>query len=100
MRGPACNGFGWNDEEKCIIAEKGLFDNWVRSHPAAKRLLNKLFSYYDELTYVFGRDRATVRFAEIFADVRSNEPRGYDGFDMGDGNEEFPPVYSQRIDLS
>ncbi|KAL4038216.1 hypothetical protein IC575_001824 [Cucumis melo] len=101
MRGPACSGFGWNDEEKRIIAEKELFDNWVRSHPVAKGLLNKPFAYYNELTYVFGRDRATSRFAETFADVGSNEPGGgYDRFDMGDGNEEFPLVYSQRIDLS
>ncbi|KAL0534183.1 hypothetical protein IC582_028467 [Cucumis melo] len=101
MRGPACSGFGWNDEVKCIIAEKELFDNWVRSHPAAKGLLNKPFPYYDELTYVFGRDRATGRFAETFADVGSNElGGGYDRFDMGDGNEDFPPVYSQGIDLS
>ncbi|KAL0551355.1 hypothetical protein IC582_010441 [Cucumis melo] len=89
MRGPACSGFGWNDEEKCI------------SHPAAKGLLNKSFPYYDELTYVFGRDRATGRFAETFADVGSNEPGGgYDRFDMGDGNEDFPPVYSQGVDIS
>ncbi|KAL0559198.1 hypothetical protein IC582_003790 [Cucumis melo] len=101
MRGPACSGFGWNDEEKCIIAEKELFDNWVRSHPVAKGLLNKPFPYYDELTYVFGRDRATGRFAETFADMGSNEPGGgYDRFDMGDGKEDFPPMYSQRIDLS
>ncbi|KAL0544100.1 hypothetical protein IC582_019211 [Cucumis melo] len=101
MRGPACSGFGWNDEEKCIVAEKELFDNWVRSHPAAKGLLNKLFPYYDELTYVFGRDKATDRFAETFADVGSNEPGGgYDRFDMGDGNEDFPPVYSQGVDIS
>ncbi|KAL0544289.1 hypothetical protein IC582_019402 [Cucumis melo] len=101
MRDPACSGFGWNDEEKCIVAEKELFDNWVRSHPAAKGLLNKPFPYYDELTYVFGRDRATDRFAETFADVGSNEPGGgYDRFDMGDGNEDFPPVYSQGVDIS
>ncbi|TYK05474.1 retrotransposon protein [Cucumis melo var. makuwa] len=100
MRGAACSGFGWNNEEKCIIAEKELFDNWARSHPTAKGLLNKQFPYYDELTYVFGRDRATGRFAETFANVGSNEPGGgYDRFDMGDGNDEFPPVYSQGIDL-
>ncbi|KAA0054186.1 retrotransposon protein [Cucumis melo var. makuwa] len=71
---PACSDFGWNDEQKCIIANKELFDDWVRSHPAAKGLLNKPFSYYDKLTYVFGRDRATGRFAETFVDMGSNEP--------------------------
>ncbi|TYK19867.1 retrotransposon protein [Cucumis melo var. makuwa] len=84
MWGPACSGFGWNDEEKCIIAEKELFDNWVRSHPTVKELLNKPFPYYDKLTYVFGRDRATDRSAETFADVGSNKPGGeYDRFDRG-----------------
>ncbi|KAL4038702.1 hypothetical protein IC575_002325 [Cucumis melo] len=91
MRRPTCSGFRWNDEEKCIIAEKELFDNWVRSHPAAKGLLNKLFPYYGELTYVFGRDRTTGRFTETFIDVGSNEPGEYNGFDMADGNEEFRP---------
>uniref|UniRef100_A0A9I9EGL0 Myb/SANT-like domain-containing protein n=1 Tax=Cucumis melo TaxID=3656 RepID=A0A9I9EGL0_CUCME len=30
MRGPACSGFDCNDDAKCIITEKELFDNWVR----------------------------------------------------------------------
>ncbi|TYJ96264.1 retrotransposon protein [Cucumis melo var. makuwa] len=71
-----------------------------QSHLAVKELQNKSFPYYDELTYVFSRDRTTDRFAETFTDVGSNEPGWYDGFDMRDGNEEFPPVYSQGIDLS
>uniref|UniRef100_A0A9I9E8A0 Retrotransposon protein n=1 Tax=Cucumis melo TaxID=3656 RepID=A0A9I9E8A0_CUCME len=100
MWGPTCGGFGWNDEENCIIAKKGLFDNWVRLHPATKELLNKLFPYYEELTYVFGCDRATSRFVETLVDAGSNEPGEYDGFDMGDGNEEFLSVYSQGIYLS
>ncbi|KAL4028647.1 hypothetical protein IC575_011848 [Cucumis melo] len=71
-----------------------------QSHSAAKGLLNKLFPYYNELTYVFSRDRTTGRFAETFADLGSNEPGRYDRFDMGDGNKEFLPVYSQGMDLS
>ncbi|KAA0064820.1 retrotransposon protein [Cucumis melo var. makuwa] len=86
MRGPACSGFGWNDEEKFASCSEGTPEQTI--------------PYYDELTYVFGRDRATGRFAETFADVGSNEPGKYDRFDMRDENEEFPPVYSQGIDLS
>ncbi|KAA0054470.1 retrotransposon protein [Cucumis melo var. makuwa] len=93
MRGPACSGFGWNDDGKCIIAEK-------ESHPAAKRLLNKPFPYYDELEYVFRCNRATDRFTKTFVDVGSNKCTEYEGFDMSDGKEEFPSMYSQGIDMS
>ena len=74
---------------------------FMQSHPAVKGFLNKSFSYYDELAYVFRRDRATGCFVETFTDVGSNEPDGYKGFDMPDGNDmEFPSMYSQRIDMS
>ncbi|KAA0036680.1 retrotransposon protein [Cucumis melo var. makuwa] len=92
MWGPACSGFSWNDDAKCIITKKEVFNNWL--YPAATELLNKFFLYYDELAYMFRRDRAIGRFAETFADVGSNEFAGYEGFDMLDGNEEFPSIYS------
>ncbi|KAA0054336.1 retrotransposon protein [Cucumis melo var. makuwa] len=67
---------------KCIIVEKELFDNWVRSHPAAKGLLNKPFPYYDELTYVFdliwGMETRTSRPSQGIDlsqdDVRASRP--------------------------
>uniref|UniRef100_A0A9I9CUR8 Retrotransposon protein n=1 Tax=Cucumis melo TaxID=3656 RepID=A0A9I9CUR8_CUCME len=101
MCGPSCSWFRWNDKVKCIITEKKLFDNWVRLHPVTKGLLNKQFPYYNELSYVFERDRATSRFTKTFVDVGSNKPIGHEGFDMSDGNGlEFPSTYSQGIDMS
>ncbi|KAA0042472.1 retrotransposon protein [Cucumis melo var. makuwa] len=78
----AYNGFNWNDDAKCIIIEKEIFDNWVR---------------YGELAIVFIRDKATGRFTGTFVDVGSNESVGYEGFDMSYGNEEFPSMYNHGI---
>ncbi|KAL0559592.1 hypothetical protein IC582_004207 [Cucumis melo] len=101
MRGPNCSGFGWNDEKKCIIAEKEVFNDWVKSHPAAKGLLNKSFVHYDELLYVFGKDRATGGRTESFADIGSNDPAGYDAF-AADAvpDTDFLPMYSPGLNMS
>uniref|UniRef100_A0A9I9CFF7 Retrotransposon protein n=1 Tax=Cucumis melo TaxID=3656 RepID=A0A9I9CFF7_CUCME len=101
MRGPSCSRFGWNDEAKCIIGENDLSDNWVRIHPVAKALLNKSFPYYDELAYVFKKDRATGRGVETFTDIGSNDPSRYEGFQPPDGNDmEIPTIYSQGFNMS
>ncbi|KAL4014707.1 hypothetical protein IC575_026921 [Cucumis melo] len=73
----------------------------VVSHPAAKGLLNKSFIHYDELSYVFGKDRATGGRAESFADIGSNDPPGYDAF-AADAmpDTDFPPTYSPGLNMS
>uniref|UniRef100_A0A9I9EJW8 Myb/SANT-like domain-containing protein n=1 Tax=Cucumis melo TaxID=3656 RepID=A0A9I9EJW8_CUCME len=101
MRGPNCSSFGWNDERKCIVAEKEVFDDWVKSHSAAKGLLNKSFVHYDELSYVFGKDHATGGRAESFANIGSNDPAGYDVFAADAAPDtNFSPMYSPRLNMS
>ena len=39
----------------------------MQLHLAVKGLLNKSFSYYNELAYMFGHDRTMSHFAETFA---------------------------------
>ncbi|XP_074588588.1 uncharacterized protein LOC141844431 [Curcuma longa] len=63
------SGFGWNDVEKCIIASKDVFDDWVKSHPGAIGLRNKEFPHFDDLMCVWGKDRATGAGAETPADA-------------------------------
>ncbi|KAA0026234.1 retrotransposon protein [Cucumis melo var. makuwa] len=53
---------------------KWTFQAFAEMRGPSEGLLNKLFPYYEKLTYVFGRDRTVGRFAETFADVVSNEP--------------------------
>ncbi|KAG6489560.1 hypothetical protein ZIOFF_050835 [Zingiber officinale] len=63
------SGFGWNDVKKCIITTKDVFDDWVKSHPAAIGLRNKEFPHLDDLMFVWGKDHATGANAETPADA-------------------------------
>ncbi|KAA0056167.1 retrotransposon protein [Cucumis melo var. makuwa] len=71
------------------------------SHLVAKGILNRSFSHYDELCYVFGRDHGTGGHVETFVNVGSNVIGGYEGFIGNDGNDiEIPSMYSQGLDMS
>ncbi|KAK9273241.1 hypothetical protein L1049_018048 [Liquidambar formosana] len=52
------SGFSWNDVDKMVVAEKDVFDLWVKSHPTARGLRNKPFPHYDTFLEIFGKDRA------------------------------------------
>ncbi|XP_061362059.1 uncharacterized protein LOC133305834 [Gastrolobium bilobum] len=58
------SGFGWNDKDKMIVVEKGIYNDWVKTHTNAKGLYNKPFPYYEQLGPIFGKDVATRVNAE------------------------------------
>ncbi|KAA0063952.1 putative nuclease HARBI1 [Cucumis melo var. makuwa] len=56
------------------------------------------FLHYDDLSYIFGRDHATVKRAKTFVDVGSNVPRGYERFAAEDGNDMgIPTMVTQGL---
>ncbi|WOK93464.1 hypothetical protein Cni_G02162 [Canna indica] len=52
-------GFGWDSERKCVTAEKGVWEEYLKKDADARILKNKPFPYYEKLSVIFGKDRAT-----------------------------------------
>ncbi|KAL4604293.1 hypothetical protein ACB092_10G182900 [Castanea dentata] len=75
MLGPNASGFGWNDNEKMVVVEKQIFEDWVKGHPDAKGLRNKRFPHFDDLALVFGKDRASGDRAQHAIDATEEQKK-------------------------
>ncbi|KAA0063754.1 retrotransposon protein [Cucumis melo var. makuwa] len=72
------------------------------SHPPAKGLLHISVPYYDDLSYVFDKDRAMGARSETFADVGSNVSNMFnDDIPLDDSHDQdIPMMYSQGVHMS
>lgn len=59
----------------------------MQTHPAVKGLLSRSFPFYDELSYVFKKDRATGERVESFVNIESNFSLGFENFAHVDLND-------------
>ncbi|KAK6930949.1 Myb/SANT-like domain [Dillenia turbinata] len=60
----------WNEEEHTVVCEDDdVWNEWVKDHPDAKALKNKVFPYYEDLCIVFGRNRMNGKGAETVMDA-------------------------------
>ncbi|MFQ6646620.1 hypothetical protein Gotur_020030 [Gossypium turneri] len=62
LNGQNNSGFDWDEHRQLVVAEDA-------SHKEAGQLRHHSFPYYDQLTVIYARDRATEKDAQTAADV-------------------------------
>ncbi|KAL6323612.1 hypothetical protein AAG906_039205 [Vitis piasezkii] len=63
------SGFSWDNEKKMVLCDQDVFEGWVKGHKDANGLRLKPFPHFDDLSLVFGKDRANGKGAMSAADI-------------------------------
>ncbi|MFQ6666179.1 hypothetical protein Gotur_032636 [Gossypium turneri] len=84
-------GFGWDEHRQLVVAEDA-------SHKEAGQFRHRSFPYYDQLTTIYARDRATGKDAQTVADVI--EEINVQDVHTVDINEERNEFYDCEADVS
>ncbi|MFQ6636669.1 hypothetical protein Gotur_013268, partial [Gossypium turneri] len=62
-------GFGWDEHRQLVVAEDAVWNSYLNSHKEVSQFRHRSFPYYDQLTAIYARDRATGKDAQTVADV-------------------------------
>ncbi|MFQ6632112.1 hypothetical protein Gotur_010016 [Gossypium turneri] len=69
LNGQNNSGFCWDEHRQLVVAEDAVWDSYLKSHKEAAQFRHRTFPYYDQLTAIYARDRATGKDAQTVADV-------------------------------
>ncbi|KHG00054.1 hypothetical protein F383_19930 [Gossypium arboreum] len=69
LSGKNNSGFGWDEHRQLVVAEDAVWNSYISSHKEAAQFRNRSFPYYDQLTTIYAKDRATRKDAQIDADI-------------------------------
>ncbi|PPD76885.1 hypothetical protein GOBAR_DD26175 [Gossypium barbadense] len=98
LNGQNNSGFGWDEHRQLVVAEDAVWDSYLKSHKEAAQFRHRTFPYYDQLTAIYARDRATRKDAQTAADVL--EEINTEGVPTTDMNEERNSSYDCEADVS
>ncbi|XP_040959903.1 uncharacterized protein At2g29880-like [Gossypium hirsutum] len=98
LNGQNNNGFGWDEHRQLVVAEDAVWNSYLNSHKEADQFRHCSFPYYNQLTAIYARDRATGKDAETAADVI--EEINVQDVPTTDINEERNDFYDCEADVS
>ncbi|XP_040948430.1 uncharacterized protein At2g29880 isoform X3 [Gossypium hirsutum] len=67
LNGQNNSGFGWDEHRQLVVAEDAVWDSY--SHKEFAQFRHRTFLYYNQLTAIYARDRATGKDAQTAVDV-------------------------------
>ncbi|XP_052489955.1 uncharacterized protein LOC105791196 [Gossypium raimondii] len=97
LNGQNNSGFGW-DEHRQLVVEDAVWDSYLKSHKEAAQFRHRAFPYYNQLTAIYARDRATGKDAQTAADVL--EEINDEDVPTTDMNEERNSFYDCEANVS
>ncbi|XP_052485650.1 uncharacterized protein At2g29880-like [Gossypium raimondii] len=98
LNGQNNSGFGWDEHRQLVVVEDAVWNSYLNSHKEAGQFRHRSFSYYDQLTAIYARDRATGKDAQTAPDVI--EEINAQGVPTTDMNEERNEFYNCETDVS
>ncbi|XP_040967949.1 uncharacterized protein At2g29880-like [Gossypium hirsutum] len=69
LSGKNNGGFGWDEHRQLIVAEDAVWNSYINSHKEAAQFRHRSFPYYDQLTAIYAKDRATGKDAQTAANI-------------------------------
>ncbi|KAK5776625.1 hypothetical protein PVK06_044585 [Gossypium arboreum] len=69
LSGKNNSGFGWDEHRQLVVAEDAVWNSYISSHKEAAQFRHRSFPYYDQLTAIYAKDRATGKDAQTAADI-------------------------------
>ncbi|PPD89508.1 hypothetical protein GOBAR_DD13573 [Gossypium barbadense] len=65
LSGKNNSGFGWDEHKQLVVVEDAVWNSYINSHKEAGQFKHRSFPYYDQLTVIYAKDRATGKDAQI-----------------------------------
>ncbi|PPD68271.1 hypothetical protein GOBAR_DD34850 [Gossypium barbadense] len=98
LNGQNNSSFGWDEHRQLVVAEDAVWESYLKSHKEAYQFRHRSFPYYNQLTAIYARDRATGKDAQTAADVL--EEIHAEDERTTDMNEERNTFYDCEADVS
>ncbi|XP_012471123.1 uncharacterized protein At2g29880-like [Gossypium raimondii] len=64
LSGKDNSGFGWDEQRQLAVVEDAVWNSYINSHKEVGQFKHRSFPYYDQLTAIYAKDRATGKDAQ------------------------------------